>query len=218
MPTRAATGIAQDGPSAIYAPGATTGYTSVSDFLDANQGTLANEAKQIGSGVGDRIDQAHSAADQAIAADTGAGYTQDYTTLPGYKDALDKAIAAKDQATALGDQGGLSDYFQKNLHDSTSQGDFDAQLLGASGKLDAAGLQGRASGLIDYLNQGLAGVQPPAPPPPPEPRDPEQPATIFPADPRDGTRRGPAQPYPYTPPAQGSHTPVRRPRGPGAPV
>lgn len=192
-------------------PGQGTGFTSVSDYLDANAGTLAREGSDIGGAVGGQIDAARGAADQLIAGDQ-KSYQQDYTTLPGYQDALDKAIAAKDQTTALGDQGGLSDYFQKNLHDSRSQGDFDASLLGASGKLDTAGLAKRGGDLIGYLNQGLAGVPAPGPAQPSD-RDPEQPASNgSPGDFPGPGRRGPAQPYPYTPVGTGP-----KPRGPGAP-
>src|SRR6266403_564063 len=101
----------------VLRPDQGTGFTSIGDYLDANQGTLANEAGQIGGAVGDQIDAAKGAADQVIAGDQKT-YQQDYTGLPGYKDALDKAIAAKDEAAALGTSGGLSDRFQKQLHDS----------------------------------------------------------------------------------------------------
>src|SRR5437879_5146056 len=126
----------------VLPPGMGTGFTSVGEYLDANQGTLAREGSDINSDVGGQIDAAHKAAEALPASGS---------EVPGYKDALDKAIAAKDQATALGSQGGLSDYFLKHFHDTHSQGDFDASLLGGSGKLDVAGLQGRANDLEGFL-------------------------------------------------------------------
>lgn len=142
------------------APGQGTGFNSVGDFLDANQGTIANEVAGINSDIGGQIAGAKGAADSLIAGDQ-QNFQQDFTGLPGYQDALDKAIAAKDSATALQTPGGVSDYFQKHRGDTASQGDFDASLLG--GKF--SGLADQAGSLGDYLNHGLAGVTPPPPGP-----------------------------------------------------
>lgn len=153
------------------APGQGTGFVSVGQYLDANQGTLANETSGIVNDLGHEQAGAKAAADSLIAADKAPkGYQPDYTQLSGYGDALDRAIGARDRGAAIQTEGGLADYFKQSRGDSDSQSHFDAGLLGGNEQINDAGKSG--AGLVDYLNGGLAKVAPPPTPlpPPPGPR------------------------------------------------
>jgi len=48
-----------------YAPGTTTGFNSLSDYMDANKGTLDSERSALTSDVGGQLDAAKSA-DEAV--------------------------------------------------------------------------------------------------------------------------------------------------------
>src|SRR6267378_4459779 len=54
-----------------YAPGTTTGFTSISDYLSANQGTLDNERAALSGDVGGQLDAAKAADDAVISAGQG---------------------------------------------------------------------------------------------------------------------------------------------------
>lgn len=147
------------------APGQGTGFVSVGQYLDANQGTLANETSGIVSDLAREQEGAKSAANSVISSDKApGGYQKDYTQLSGYGDALDRAIGARDRGAAIQTEGGLAGYFKKSRGDSDSQSHFDAGLLGGNEQITSVGKNG--VGLVDYLNGGLAGVA--APPPPPK--------------------------------------------------
>lgn len=176
-----------------------TGYVSVSDFLDANQGTLDRERGDLQGYVGDEYAKAQQKADSVIAsAKPGGG---DYTTLPGYSDAVDAANAAQQDVTGLGTYGGVADLIARRYGATQPQAQFDAGLVGT--------MQGTQSPLTDYLNTSLQfATESPAPTSQPRARHekpqqaPEAPAPVYPGMP-DTSGRNPPSPdapaYPDSP-------------------
>jgi hypothetical protein len=167
----------------------TTGFTSMADYINANQGTIANEDAALNGDVNTAVGNAQTAADGVIA-QAGVDKPDDYTTTKGYGDALGKIQDAQQTANELGSTGGLADLLQAHYGPQwatydTADANMDAGFLGVQPNSAAAT---KAAGLTDYLNSGAAAaaVKPPvvvAPPPdtggdaPPEPKDPETPAT-----------------------------------------
>jgi hypothetical protein len=122
-----------------------TGFVSINDYLDANQGTLDNERASLQGLVGGEYAGAQGAADQLIAnAVPGQG---DYTTMPGYSAALDSATKANQDAASLGTYGGVSDLIARRFGANQDQANFDANLVGT--------MQAPGSDLTNYLNTGL---------------------------------------------------------------
>lgn len=162
------------------APGQTTGFNSVSDYLAANQGTLDREAGDINAQIGSELGSAKTAAD-VVAKE--AFNNPDYTVLTNYKPALDQQNKAQQDAELTKSQGGLQQLLAPQ-HGTA----FDASLLGAHGGF--TGAQKQADSLHDYLDTAAKTEaakdpngqidpgrgdrprpdQPPAPPPaPPNP-------------------------------------------------
>jgi hypothetical protein len=134
-----------------------TGFTSIGDYVRANQGTLDRERTDLTDDVNGQIAAAQSSAEHAVG---GMRPGQDPTTAPGYLDALRGIKEAQDSAGNLGTTGGLSDLFTKHYGGTTDQGNFDASLFGGGIQSDA---QQRAKGIADYLAQHSL-APPPAPP------------------------------------------------------
>lgn len=128
-----------------------TGYTSIGDYLNANQGTLESERGALTGMVGGELDDATKAADQVVA---GVQHGTDPTTAAGYGDALQKQNESRADAALLGTHGGLQDLLERKYGDTASQGDFDANLL--TGGAGFSGVQQRAQTLGDYLDAQLA--------------------------------------------------------------
>jgi hypothetical protein len=122
-----------------------SGFVSISDYLGANQGTLANEHDALAGLVGGEYDTAKSAADQVIGA---AQPGTDYTATPGYSAAVDQINTAQQDQTALGTLGGVQDLLQRQYGANASQAGFDAGLLGTQ--------QMNNPDLMAYLNTGAA--------------------------------------------------------------
>lgn len=184
----------------------------MSDYLNANQGTLANERGSLAGMVGDELDAAKSTADQVVA---GVQHGSVPSAAPGYLDALQKQNDAEADATNLGTHGGLQDLLRRQYGDSADQGNFDANLI--TGASEYGPVQARAQSLGDYLDSQANAAAAPLPPTPAAvPDNPgEQPAAP-PGDvatpPQTGTPEKGGQPRPMPPP---SHPPQWRPRRPG---
>jgi hypothetical protein len=124
-----------------------TGYTSVGDYLSANQGTLDREKGALQHYVGQEYGQAQGAADDLIkSAVPGSG---DYTQTAGYGAGADKATKAQQDQTGLNTYGGVADLLKRIYGGSSEGASFDAGLLGPQGA-------SKQPNLVDYLNQGLA--------------------------------------------------------------
>src|SRR5438105_2107529 len=112
----------------VTLPDQTTGYVSIGDYLDANRGTLANEAQAVSSDAMGRLGAAQSAADTVI------GQVQpgqaDYTDTTGYLDATAKLQDARERAQGITDHskgyGGLAEALKDHYGDSQEQSGFDA--------------------------------------------------------------------------------------------
>ncbi len=235
----------------IFAPGQGTGFTSISDYLNANQGTVANERGALAGDVGGQLDATRTADDAVIGqvqpqqartplvfdlkapgpaptapfhidhplfdsinqalqrkyeqdkaryGEEVAAYKHqkdtfdaeqqansqptksDYTTTPGYSEALAKQGAALESATNLKTHGGISTLLKQHYGTDPAytedKSNFDASLVGTGGFED---VQNKAQSLTDYLNKGgsaAANVVLPPPPTPeptptPEPEPPE---------------------------------------------
>jgi hypothetical protein len=189
-----------------------TGFTSIGDYLAANQGTLAGERGALTGKVSGELDDAKSAADKVVA---GIQHGTDPTAAAGYGDALLKQKDAEADATLLGGQGGIQDLLQRQYNDSQEQGKFDATLLaGAPGFGD---VQAKAKGLGDYLDAQAfpaAAALPTTPAAAPE--DPGSQPAAPPGDvatpPQTGIPEKGGQPQPRPPPR---NPPVWQPRRPG---
>lgn len=140
-----------------YAPGQTTGFVSIPDYLSANQGTLDREAGDVNGLIGSELDSAKSAADSAASNAFGKG--PGYTNVPGYGDALAKQNTAQQDVTNTHSQGGLQDLLGRAEPRQHATG-FDALLLGAHGGF--GDVQHRGQTLHDYLNStaGATASQP----------------------------------------------------------
>lgn len=134
-------------PNTVYAPGQTTGFNSVSDYLGANQGTLDREAGDVNGLIGTELDSAKGAADAFASGLYGAGAKADYSSNPGYLNADTLQNKAQQDATNTKDQGGLQDLLGRTGHGQATA--FDAELLGSR---DFGATQKRADSLHDYLN------------------------------------------------------------------
>lgn len=130
-----------------YAPGQTTGYNSVPDYLDANRGTLDREAGDVNGLIGTELDSAKSAADSVASSAYGSGAGADFSAAPGYLHADELQNRAQQDATNTKTQGGLQDLLGRTGHGHASA--FDAELLGSR---DFGATQKRADSLHDYLN------------------------------------------------------------------
>jgi hypothetical protein len=127
-----------------------SGFVSISDYLGANQGTLANEHAALAGLVGGEYNSAKSAADQVIGS---AQPGTDYTATPGYSAAVDQINAAQQDQTNLGTTGGVQDLLKRQYGANDSQAAFDASLLGTQ--------QVTNPDLMAYLNTGAAvGARP----------------------------------------------------------
>lgn len=156
-----------------------TGYTSISDYLAANQGTVANEQAALAGAVNAQTDAAKAASDSVL---SGVAPGGDPTAAAGYEDARAQDNAAQDAANSLGSQGGIAGLLQKQYGQPGYSSDaayWDAGLLGGSPAFQAA--QDKAAGLGTYLdthqgtNQGAPARHPPGPSHDlPEPQDPGQ--------------------------------------------
>ena len=136
-------------------------YTSIADYLGANQGTVADERAKLAGVVGGELDAAKGAADTVAA---GVAPGSDYTTSPGFLDADAKQQQAQADASGLSTLGGNADLLQRAYGDSGRQAGFDAGLI--TGGAPAAGVQAKAKSLTDYLGtSGAAAAQPPPPTP-----------------------------------------------------
>lgn len=142
------------------APQRGTGFTDIGQYLAANQGTLADESAQLGGTIGGELDKAKTDADAAYA-NVQPGTLTDYSTVPGYGDALTEQTQAQQDATNLGTAGGLQDLLQRTRGDSADQGAFDAQLL--TGNPQLTGAQQKATTLGDYLDAAGQSASRPAP-------------------------------------------------------
>jgi hypothetical protein len=174
-----------------------TGYVSVSDFLDNNQGTLANEHDALAGLVGGEYSKAQAAADQVIA---GAQPGTDYTTTPGYSAAVDQINAAQQDQTNLGTRGGVQDLLQRQYGANTAQAAFDASLLGTQ--------QMTNPDLMDYLNTGAASSARPYA------QAPAQPGQSGSANARHNRPQGPWNPEQPPEPYQPYDDPSDVPHGP----
>jgi hypothetical protein len=162
-------------------PGFGTGYTSISDYLDANPGALDHEragfiedTKDPFGVTGVTVKGAGGvlAADNAILAKVKP--QSDYSSIPGYLDALKGEQELVARGKNLMDEHGLATIFQDDYgktdptytHDKAG---FDAALLTGDPTLAAAGTA--ALGLNGYLSGNAARIagQPLPPPPPPPP-------------------------------------------------
>lgn len=128
-----------------YAPGQTTGFNSVSDYLGANQGTLDREANDVNGMVGSELDAGKTAADQFAQGVT----SPDYSSTPGYSDALAKQNTGQQDAELTKSGGGLQDLLGRTPqgHGATA---FDGMLLGAHGGFKDT--QDKAQTLHGYLD------------------------------------------------------------------
>lgn len=148
----------------------TPGFVSVGDYLSANKGTLADNAAAVRGDVSGAISDARAGAEGLT-----AGGGSDPTSLTGYLDALTKGRGATQQATALGQQGGIANALQGHYGkgpgaspdpvtrfaqpDGTYTQDkamFDAGLLG--GRFNE--VQSRGRGLSAYLDKTTAPTSP----------------------------------------------------------
>jgi hypothetical protein len=163
-----------------------TGYVSIADYLNANQGTLAREAGDVGGVVQGEIDTAKKAADGLGA----EGTPGDPTTRAGYSGALDAEHKAQQDAAGLGNESGLQGLLQKQQGAPYQGAAFDAALLGSSGNF--GGLQAQGKGLSDYLTNAAAPKAPAPAPPAPEAPEPAAAPEVDPYDPTD--RGGPLKP------------------------
>jgi hypothetical protein len=146
------------------APGQTTGYTSISDYLDANRGTLGNESGALSSDALGQLGAAQDAADKVIA-QVQPGQPN-FTTTPGYGDAVSRIHDAQDRANGLQSFGGVADALRQHYGDSQNGAAFDASMLEGSPTFGAA--VSKAQSLSDYLDKGAAAAaakSPPSPPP-----------------------------------------------------
>jgi hypothetical protein len=139
-----------------------TGYTSISDYLNANAGTVGREQGELARDVAGQVAGARAAADGVL---HGVQPGQDWTEAPGYLDALSQQNAALDSAANLQTQGGLSDLLrQRNKADpGYTQGKsmFDASLLTGAAPFGAVVDQAKSlSGYLDAQGAAAAG-QPP---------------------------------------------------------
>lgn len=130
-----------------YAPGQTTGFNSVPDYLDANRGTLDREAGDVNGLIGTELDSAKSAADSVAGSVYGKGAAADFSASPGYLQADELQNKAQQDATNTRTQGGLQDLLGRTHHGPATA--FDAELLGSR---DFGATQKRADSLHDYLN------------------------------------------------------------------
>jgi hypothetical protein len=140
-------------------------YTSINDYLSANAGTVGNEQGALAGRVGDELDAAKAGDDKFIA---GVKHGDNYSADAGYGDAQQQQIAATQDATTLGSQGGVADLLQKQYASpgyTGTQAGFDASLVGHPASFDA--LQARGKTLSAYLDQGASAASTPLPPPPP---------------------------------------------------
>lgn len=141
-------------------------YTSISDYLGANQGTLADERAKLSGVVGGELDDAKKTADQVVG---GVGPGTDYTTAPGYGDARAKEDQAQKDAGLLGTYGGLAGgtdvgagLLARTYGDSTTQARFDAGLLQGSPSFSDVKDKGKSlTGYLDKQSSAAAGT--PAP-------------------------------------------------------
>lgn len=141
-----------------------TGFTDIGQYLSANAGTLANERAGLAGTVNDELNKATASADQVAGK---AKPQTDYTSIPGYGDALQQQNEAEADAANLGSAGGLQDLLQRK-GDNAAQGNFDSQLL--VGNPDLGTVQKRGSNLGDYLDQqGQSVFNQPIPPTPGQP-------------------------------------------------
>jgi hypothetical protein len=123
-----------------------TGYVSVADYLNANQGTLDRERGALQDYTGKEYGDAQGAADDLIKnAVPGSG---DYTQMSGYAPAVDKINTAQQDQTGLQTYGGVADLLKRIYGGSQGGAEFDAGLLGPQQATQRAGL-------MDYLNGGL---------------------------------------------------------------
>lgn len=151
---------------AVYSPGRTSGYTSLSDWLDANRGTLGNEAGAVFTDISGQLDAAKTAADQVAAGALPGVAAQD---MPGYNAANDLQTAAQTAANAL--TTGVSPTQLTKDVPGTGDRSFEAQLVNIAGANPFAAAQTKAKSLSDYLNQATTAAYkplPPAAPPPPQ--------------------------------------------------
>lgn len=138
-------------------------YTSISDYLNANQGTVANEAATVGGGVTSQLDAAKAADDKAL---SGTPSTPgDFTTTPGYADANTQQVAATQAAQGLSTPSGLTGLLQGDYHGGANynqdQANWDGQLLGASNQSSFAPIEAQGKTLSTYLGSGAKPVAAP---------------------------------------------------------
>lgn len=129
-----------------------TGYTSVSDYLDANQGTVAREQQDLAGDVSGALDKAKEQADVVAAS---VPFSSDYTTAPGYTGALGEQLAAQEKATLLGSSGGIAELLRQRYGSSSptytpDKAGFDASLLTGAQAFNP--VREKAQSLSDYLN------------------------------------------------------------------
>lgn len=170
-----------------------TGYTSVSDYLGANQGTVANERDSVISDFARQGDAARAADDAVLA---GVKPQSDYSTLPGYLDALKGEQNFVADAKNLGTEPGISTTLQHKYSPqdptyTTGKASFDASLLTGNPAITHASDAGK---LLDgYLNKSAEAIAsqplPPPPPPPPPPKDPNGLPGMTPSGPGPGGGR-----------------------------
>ena len=140
-----------------------TGFTSISDYLNANAGTVGREQGDLAYDVGQQLAGARTAADSIL---KGVQPGSDWTQAPGYLDALAKQDAALDSASNLQTQSGISTLLQhRNATDpgyTRGKGDFDASLL--TGAAPFGAVADKAQSLSGYLDTGgrAAASAPPA--------------------------------------------------------
>src|SRR4051812_22100569 len=112
-----------------YAPGQTTGFNSVSDYLGANRGTLDREAGDVNGLIGTELDSAKSAADSFANSIYGSGPKADFSAATGYSQADTLQNQAQQDATNTKTEGGLQDLLGRTHHGQATA--FDAELLGS---------------------------------------------------------------------------------------
>jgi hypothetical protein len=137
-------------------------YTSINDYLSANQGTIANEGAKVAGDVSGQLSASKQADDAALAGK--AATPGDFTTAPGYGAANEKQTAALQAAQGLNSPSGLAGLLQNNYGGSANynqdQANWDGQLLGASNQQGFAPVQAQAKSLTGYLQAGPKAAAP----------------------------------------------------------
>lgn len=129
-----------------------TGYVSIADYVNANQGTLQREGADLSGDVQKQIDTAKSDANHLGA----PGTEGDYTTRTGYGDALAATQEAQQGAQGLGSDSGLQGLVAKHYGAAPTNA-FDGSLLGGQ---NFGAIQAQGKTLGGYL--GAAAAAPPA--------------------------------------------------------